>query len=336
MSEIYTAIIECEELLREHYDIGEVAGLEALQRMDGAYGIPMLLQVENNKYLIQKYPKDKAIINNVEFRHRLTKHLQSNNIPVPNILKTKNGERLLETEDSYIEVQEHLEGGNMELTPEHLIGAGDMLGWYHKACESFKEEYQAEKIWQFAEPKADAFKQVSQWAFNESDDANLKKAIKHIKAFMLEAPLEFDDSRQKVLETGIIHGNWKGLYLVFDGDHLNHINNISFARSGCYLEDLASAVTNHCLRTTRNPEKLSERTDMFMQQYQLIRPLSYPERIALYYAVGLKQLSVVTFQLLLFKGKLAGLSSAQWIHRMAEQIHWLEKQAKAERWGKKK
>ena len=104
---------------------------------------------------------------------------------------------------------------------------------------------------------------------------------------------------------------------------------LEFAGDGCFLEDLSYAMSNLCIRTTNNPERLATRTNILLDNYQLYRTLSYREEEALYYAVGIKHVTTVAYQLTQLNGELAGYTAIQWMHRLAEQCAWLDARAKS-------
>ena len=102
---------------------------------------------------------------------------------------------------------------------------------------------------------------------------------------------------------------------------------LEYAGQGCYLEDLAYGVSNLCIRTTVEEERLETRTDIFLKEYERGRKLSAYEQRALFYAVGVKHITTVAFQ---FQNAatVAGHSAAEWFSRLLTQTQWLKRKAK--------
>ncbi len=55
--------------------------------------------------------------------------------------------------------------------------------------------------------------------------------------------------------------------------------------------------------------------------------------VSLYYAVGVKHITTVSYQLKQQGGAVAGLTAAEWMERLAAQCRWLRERARKARWG---
>ncbi|HOJ67420.1 MAG TPA: hypothetical protein PLH06_01345, partial [Candidatus Hydrogenedentes bacterium] len=60
---------------------------------------------------------------------------------------------------------------------------------------------------------------------------------------------------------------------------------------------------------------------------------SYAERVALYYAVGIKHITTVSYQTPQQGGRVAGYTPAQWMAILDIQTRWLAEQSSKARWG---
>ena len=175
----------------------------------------------------------------------------------------------------------------------------------------------------------------SNWHARESDDdALLTEQCNRIALFLRDAANELSWETRANFETGLIHGDWHGGNLIFQGDHLVGIVDLEFAGDGCYLEDLAYALSNLCIRTTMRGERLTKRTDVLLVHYQRFRRLSFAEHVALYYAVGVKHVATVSYQISQQQGEVAGHRAPEWMERLASQCEWLAERADKVRWGK--
>jgi len=146
--------------------------------------------------------------------------------------------------------------------------------------------------------------------------------------FLRDAAQHLDWQSRNRFETGLIHGDWHGGNLLFRGEKLVAIIDLEFAGDGCYLEDLAYAISNLCIRTTNRPERLAKRMDTLLDNYQTFRTLSGFEQMALPYAVGVKHIATVSYQIIQLKGAVAGLNALEWMQRLTEQSAWLTDRAK--------
>ena len=81
-------------------------------------------------------------------------------------------------------------------------------------------------------------------------------------------------------------------------------------------------------------ERLAKRTDRVLYHYQRHRSLSYYEEAALYYAVGVKHIATVSYQMPQHGGIVAGYSASEWMERLAIQSDWLSDRARATKGGR--
>ncbi|OQB98864.1 MAG: hypothetical protein BWX80_03907 [Candidatus Hydrogenedentes bacterium ADurb.Bin101] len=72
---------------------------------------------------------------------------------------------------------------------------------------------------------------------------------------------------------------------------------------------------------------------MLLNAYEIHRTLSYAERVALYYAVGVKHITTVSYQLPQQNGRVAGYTPRQWMAILDYQTRWLAQQSHKARWG---
>jgi len=170
-------------------------------------------------------------------------------------------------------------------------------------------------------------------AVKERKESKVKLHCNNIVRFLGDAKSMLDIDKRYAFETGIIHGDWHGGNLLFIGEKLNGIIDMEFADDGCYLEDIAYAVSNLCIRTSVKANKLLYRTNLLLNAYENHRTLSYAEKVALYYAVGVKHITTVSYQLPQQGGRVAGYTPPQWMTILDYQTQWLAQQSHKARWG---
>jgi Ser/Thr protein kinase RdoA (MazF antagonist) len=151
--------------------------------------------------------------------------------------------------------------------------------------------------------------------------------------FLNDAAKALSIENRSEFEIGLIHGDWHGGNLLFHNEELKAIIDLEFAGIGCYLEDIAYGISNLCIRTTMNTGKMAMRTNILLDNYQISRDLSWSEKVALYYAVGLKHITTVSYQLRQLQGKVAGYTAGQWLERLVFQAEWLAERSRKIRFG---
>jgi Ser/Thr protein kinase RdoA (MazF antagonist) len=183
-------------------------------------------------------------------------------------------------------------------------------------------------MWRFSEVPRDMFARLYELALADGDEEQVKAACNQVALFLREAAESLGLEKRQHFETGLIHGDWHSGNLLFVGQSLSAILDLEFAGEGCFLEDIAYAVSNLCIRTTVEPERLRSRTNVVLDHYQFYRSLSFLEEMALYYAVGMKHIATVAFQLREENREVAGFGPANWMGRLAAQCEWLSQRAK--------
>ena len=87
------------------------------------------------------------------------------------------------------------------------------------------------------------------------------------------------------------------------------------------------------MRTSTDVDRLELRLNIILDNYQFSRSLSPWEERALYYAIGVKHLTTVSYQSLQLETGAAGLSASEWMRRLLLQCRWLARRAQKIRWG---
>jgi len=293
----------------------------------------LAVDTDQGTFLAKTYKRDPHILDALRFQHRLSDHLDRNGLPVARIQAARDGRRIVEVETWALELQEFVHGGPMEISSETLAIAGDALGRFHEVCRDFPRPARDAIMWRFSEVPRDSFANLFERAKAEGDPAKAVEYCNCVALVLHEAAQELSFEKRNLFESGLIHGDWHSGNLVFREGRLAALVDLEFAGDGCFLEDLAYAISNLCIRTTMRPERLLKRTERFLTHYQRHRTLSFYEEAALYYAVGIKHVTTVSYQLPELGGKVAGLTAAEWMEHLAAQCHWLAEAAKRVRAG---
>ncbi|HOS02875.1 MAG TPA: phosphotransferase, partial [Candidatus Hydrogenedentes bacterium] len=245
----------------------------------------------------------------------------------------KDGKGIVDLGSWALELQEYVDGDPMTVSGGTLIISAQALGRFHTVCRDFPRPERDARMWRFSEVPRESLKNIYERAREEGAPETAADCCNRIALFLRGASEILNWEARASFETGLIHGDWHSGNLIFKGDKLAAIVDLEFAGDGCYLEDLAYAISNLCVRTTDREERLAKRVDLLLHEYQRHRPLSFAEISALFHAVGVKHVATVSFQISSSNPVVAGLNSFQWLERLAFQLEWLEKRAKAARWG---
>ncbi len=321
------------QLIEDQYDVEITESPRYLEAAHQHRHRKLVVGTERGRYLIKTYKRDLVVLDSLRFQHRLAEHLGNKGLPVARILPAMNGKRIVEEDDWAIELQEFVPGAPMQVTHKTLATSARTLGTFHKVCRDFPCPDRDARKWRFSEVPRDMFGHLYDLARAEGDSAQVDDACNGIALFLRDAGQELDTHARNRFETGLIHGDWHGGNLLFEGEELTAIVDLEFAGDGCYLEDLAYVLSNLCMRTTTDVGRLELRANIILDNYQFSRSLSPWEERALYYAIGVKHVTTVSYQSVQLETGLAGLPASEWMQRLLLQCRWLARRAQKIRWG---
>ena len=319
------------DLIRDHYDLGEVQIPRHLEDVHQRRHRKLVVDTSAGRFLVKTYKRDPKILDTLRFQHRLSDHLHDNDLPVARIQEARNGRRVVEIDDWAIELQQFIEGTPMQITHKSLARSAHALGRFHRVCRDFPHPARDTNKWRFSEVPREVFAELFNRAREEGDADTLNAQCNRIALFLQNASKELNWEQCNHFEAGLIHGDWHSGNLIFRGEKLVGIVDLEFAGDGCYLEDIAYAISNLCVRTAVDPKRLEQRTDLLLEYYQRWRTLSPAEDRALYYATGVKHVATVSYQSSQMKGSVAGFTPAEWMERLDLQCQWLEDRARKAR-----
>lgn len=320
-------------VIREHYDLGDIQLPQQMDVVHQRRHRKLIVETSAGKFLVKTYKRDPYVLDALRFQHRLSDHLHRHGLPVAPIQRAKNGKRIVEADTWALELQQFVEGEPMTVSSQTLGISAQALGRFHQVCHDFPRPERDARMWRFSEVPRASFGDLYRSALRESDQLVVDEYCNQIALFLRDAGQALSWEARGQFETGLIHGDWHSGNLIFRGNSLAAIVDLEFAGDGCFLEDLAYAISNLCVRSTMKPERLTKRVNMLLDHYQQYRRLSFAEEAALYYAVGVKHVATVAYQMQ--QGlRIAGYGPVEWMERLAVQCSWLIERAKAIRYGK--
>ncbi len=321
------------DVIRKHYDLGWVEVPQVLTMAHQRRHRKLVVNTAVGRFLIKTYKRDPFILDALRFQHRLADHMARHNLPVAEIRPARNGKRIVEVDNWALELQQFVEGEPMVVSGDTLAVSAEALGKFHEVCRDFPRPERDARMWRFSEVPREAFAKLYERACETGDKNAAMEHCNRIALFLRDAAQVLSLDNRGQFETGLIHGDWHSGNLIFRGDRLVGIVDLEFAGDGCYLEDLSYAISNLCVRTTMRAERLAKRTEIILDHYQRYRTLSFLELSALYYAVGMKHIATVSYQMYQQNGTVAGYSASSWMERLAVQCEWLAERAKKTRYG---
>lgn len=320
------------DIIATHYDLGGVGMLRQPEQVHQRRHRKLVVDTEAGSFLVKTYYNTPVVIDALHFQHRLSEYLQTHGLPVAPILPARNGKRLVVIDDWLMELQHFMPGRPMQVSTQTLQASAYALGRFHDVCADFPVPPRDRRKWRFSQVPFSAFHQFYESALKFQPSEALQPCCDSIALFLQDAHEALRKEKREKLETGLIHGDWHVGNLLFESGKLSAILDLEFAGDGCYLEDIAYAISNLCIRTTMDPEKMKLRTNLLIDAYQHFRSLSIYESLALYYAIGVKHVAAVAYQMQQ-QGRVAGYDAANWMERLAAQCKWLDQQAQKIRYG---
>ena len=323
------------DVIRRYYDVGEVQLPYYLPNAHQHRHRKLVVDTAAGKFMVKTYRNDPHVLDSLRFQHRLSHHLDRNGVPVARIKRGADGKSIVALETWAMELQEFVEAEPMDVSAETLAISAAALGRFHLVCREVPRPPRDTRMWRFSEVPRASFAKMYELAKEQGEEAEAAECCNKIALFLHKASSELSWEARNKFETGLIHGDWHGGNLLFKNNHLAAVIDLEFAGDGCYLEDMSYAISNLCVRTTNRPERLHKRVNILLDNYQSFRALSHHENVALPYAVGVKHVTTVAYQIVQFKkGVLAGLDAMEWMRRLSEQCEWLEAKARKAKFGR--
>lgn len=328
--ELLTAL---HEAISREYDLGTIKALRYLETTHQRRHKKIVVETEKGVFLGKTYTNDVVTVDSLYFQHNLSEHLLNNGLPVARIQRTRTQHSFITLGQLAVELQQFLQGRQMPVTPKTLHTSGGCLGKFHEVCKGLPAPPRDARKWRFSDVPREIFQNFYQRALQERNDEFMRTYCDQIVAFLGEATVELAEEKRNTFEGGIIHGDWHGGNLLFVEEEIQGIIDLEYAGDGCYLEDLSYGISNLSIRTSVSDEILEYRCERLLNAYEQFRTLSWGERVALYYAAGIKHITTVAYQRPSAEGKIAGYTPAEWLAILAQQTRWLAEQARRSRWG---
>ena len=97
------------EVIRDHYDLGEVAMPQQLEGAHQRRHRKMTVETSKGKFLVKTYNTDPVALDALRFQHHLSERLHENELPVARIQRARSGKGFVELDTWAVELQRFID-----------------------------------------------------------------------------------------------------------------------------------------------------------------------------------------------------------------------------------
>jgi homoserine kinase type II len=246
-----------------------------------------LLETDNGLYLLKRRHASLRKRSVVRAQHALIGHLRSKGFPSPALIPTRSGNTLLEQEGEVYEIQEYVSGAPYEaVNRAQLVASARTLAFYHNAVWGFE---QRSLRWPAERYGASSLVRIVR-ALLESWGPAVGSELVQLVA-ELEGHVRDLESRYAAfgpLPELVIHGDYHGDNLVFQGDCIVAVLDYDLAHWCSRSMEVAEAIIAFCTDSEQGLKHIVyagaldlELVRSFLAAYQAAGPLSQAEVHAL-------------------------------------------------------
>jgi Ser/Thr protein kinase RdoA (MazF antagonist) len=255
----------------EHYDIGHVAGIQPL---DGDHlNTPHVVSTTERRFFVKLLSPPLSALPAVEARHAFIEHVAAEAVPVPPLMRTRDGRTHTRVKQHVVEVYEFVEGREYRQGDvADAEAAGEALGRLHIAAVALG-------------PRAPAA--ARGWLAPEGDLARLARFEEQIRTYA-PAPEAFapvEEVKTAVrqtsaalaaadLPTAMTHGDFLPENLVYGPVGGPLITDFDYCHVGPLILDLATALIGFA---GHGPRFSGDLASALLRAYEGLRPLTDAE-----------------------------------------------------------
>jgi homoserine kinase type II len=276
------------ELLDEHYDIGELAGVRMLDRgyVNVSYEIQTRKGGETRRYFLRQYKRG-IREEEVRFEHSIVRHLARKGFTLSaDLIPTRNGGTYVrhleehdgEQEEVYFAVFEYLPGedrytwDNPACTETELAEAARVLARYHRAVHDLKPRgtrYEAGIIDLLPTISGNLMKYAKRAGCTRFD-AYFLKNLDHILQVIQTARDRIDPEQYRTLPQVAVHCDFHPGNLKFQGQRVVGVFDFDWSKIDARCFDVALAVTYACTtwEGKEDGDLVPRQVSLFLSSYQ--------------------------------------------------------------------
>lgn len=268
---VYTKIStqQAKQIL-EQYSLGDLVSLQGIT--EGVTNTIYLLTTDKQSLLLTVF--EELDTKQLKPYLELTEFLSQREIPCPTVFANQSGQQIDQLADKPFTVANYLPGSTItQPSEEQLKQVATTLAKLHLAGKDYPHRIDNQRgaLWR------------------EQLFPKLAKHLSHEEKQLLEDELSFQQTIDwSSLPQGIIHADLFRDNVLFDGQHLTGLIDFYYACTDAWLIDIAITINDWCL--TESGLVDSSRLQLFIGQYQQLRPLLDTEKSLLNSALRLAAL----------------------------------------------
>jgi len=252
----------------EDYQLGELQSFEGIAA--GIENSNFFINTEKGRYVLTVFERMNA--DELPYFMRLMRHLSAQGLACPDVMRRGDGSLLFVIDDAGESksgcIVSCLSGRTLEaLNDAQLKASGKALAQLHLAGASFDEVRD--------NPTAMAWLEETIAAVLPAT----RKAYGDIAADLLQDELFYQQQQHwQDLPQGVIHGDLFVDNILFDGDAVSGVIDFYYAHTAPWMMDIAIALNAQAVTLNDGD---AERMQMFLDGYEMLRPLPESELLAL-------------------------------------------------------
>lgn len=222
-----------------HYDLGELRSAQRVER--GYVNQNWVIQTTRGQYFLKHRHPELRNREVIGAQHALMDHLRKSGFPAPIILPTASGETLLVLDDEFYEIQGYIEGTPYEEAKlAHFQEAAIMLGRYHGCVRGFAPSALCHMGDLYDPPILTKNLRSLKAVWIRDQGPALAKMDRRLESHEEELRSRF--ALHEELPHLVIHGDYHGANLLFDGDRIVGVVDYDKARWQPRIVELAEVL----------------------------------------------------------------------------------------------
>lgn len=282
------AHFKSEELVKvlSYYNIGIIHKANSLSA--GNRKAPkVIVSAEKGKFLLKRRPKGKDDFYHVSFTHSVQNHLSRKGFPVAILIKTCEGNTILQLDGHIYELYRFITGSRFKGSAEETIDAGRQLAKLHKLLTDFAGEFKPVKgIFHDSRTVRRHLKLLGAEK-NNAGNAKMKKIADKLMIHYNNASVQVNELGYDSWPEQVIHGDWHPGNILFTGKKVAAVLDLDSVRFAPAVADLANGLLQFSIVGGRpNPADWPDYFDQakmvqFLEGYRDVIKLDKPRLEAL-------------------------------------------------------
>ena len=241
------------KILRQNYQIAEVQKLEEINK--GIYNLGTYKVITEQKQYLLKFRPGYIAVTNLLSNYQFLDYLKKNDFPVPNIITSKKGNKLVNRGDLFFELQEYIahQGDVRDYDPSLIIPKlASFLGEYHQLAAEYKATIKKSPYLKTEDKKYpinfqtryfdSPFKEGRKYYQNldsvpVKEESEINSYVKYYLDKLQQIQTEFIDQSPNI-DKVVIHNDFRDNNILFKNDEIKALIDFDLCYTGIYYVDL--------------------------------------------------------------------------------------------------